>query len=412
MQRDWKTFPNYAYTIAAQKDVLYVIKSILTNTNSVSNTLASDRIWTVVSSSNASTTSASDLWTSTSALTRAAAGTAHSWVVLQNATLGFYLILDFVGAANYTCDAILSTDAPSGGTTLNRPTVTNGVSFTWNFDRPTLTAETRYFSMTADQYGSFVVLHHRANGEQVIVAMLSAVRGEGTGPATDGITNFGLSFWQVPQPGRLLSTYSTDTAWPVVFMQFGGNQTGNAHLMTPTGTNVAANMFAASGAKVRILSSIWNTNAAPYYAAATLPPRGVTTAGTESVVFGTVASSTFGKAPYFTWPITIPIYYSTTTSYVEQVFLPDFYVTPESTAYTSATAAQGGPYMGTASNGNLEYVHCNGLVVPWGAPTTAIQGSSNAAAPVTTGTVYMGTNFGGSKDNRISARNGRGVGGW
>lgn len=415
MRRDWTTFANYAYSVAAQRDVLYVIKSILTNTNSVSNTLASGRVWSVVSSSNASTTSSSDLWTATTALTRAAAGTAHSWIVLYNATAARYLTLDYVGSTAYGCDVILSTDAPSGGTTLNRPTVTNGVSFTWNFDRPTLTAETRYFSMTADQYGGFHILHHRGNGEQVIVAMLCAIRGLSNWPNPNGgVTSFGAQNWLAPQRGAIDGGYYAAPGW--LFMQCGGNQTGNAHLLTPTGTNTAANLFAASGGKVRMLLSSENTNAAPYYAAAVLPPRAVTTAGTEASFFGTVNSSTYGKGPYFSWPLMVTEYYSTTPTFYDSLIAPDFYVTPESTAYTSPTASTGGPYMGYSSDQANNYTHifCNGLAMPWGDPNTLIQGTSNAALVCNTGGAapFLGTNFGGSKDNRISARNGRGVGGW
>lgn len=409
MQRDWKTFPNYAYSIAAQKDVLYVIKSLLTNTNSVSNTLDSARIWTVTASSNASTTSASDLWTSTAALTRAAAGTAHSWIVMYNSSMGVYLTLDYVGAANYTCDAILSTDQPSGGTTLNRPTTSNGVSFAWNFDRPTLTAENRYFSMTADEYAGFHILHHRGNGEQVVVAMLAAVIGHnGYYPSTTSPPE-----WMLPQRGYAESP-TLDRTW--VFMQAGGNQTGNAHLMTPSGTNTAANLFAASGGKVRLLTANYNTQAAPNYASAALPPRSVSTSGTEASFFGTVNSTTYGTAPVNPWPILVTKYNSTAPATFDfVVHLPDHYVTPYSTAWTSPTASTGGIYYATEANSSsdIKYIYCNGLVMPWGS-STVIQGSTNWGEVLLNRMLPNSSkaNFGGSKDNKISARNGRGVGGW
>jgi hypothetical protein len=399
MRRQWQTFPNYAYSITAQKDILFTIKNVLTNTNSVSNTLDSSAIWTVVSSSNSTTTSSSDLWTSTTAVVRNTAGAVHSWIVMYNATLGLYLTLDYVGSLNYACDAVLSTDAPSGGTTGARPTVTNGVSFTWSFDRPTLVSETRYFSMTADTLGGFVITQHRNNGEQVVICMLSAIYGE---DISDPIINR-------PQSGLLY-----DSGFNYVFMQCGGNQTGNAHLMTPTGTNVGANLFAANGGKVRLLGSSGNSQAAPVYAAAMKPPFAITSAATEAVFFGTANGGATGSGVVAVWPLMVTCYAN--GSYFATVRVPDFYVTTSSTSYTAVAANSGGVGYTSSSVSDstpINYFNCNGLYTPWGATTTAPTGGQWLDnIPIRRESFPLTANFGGSKDNRISARNGRGVGGW
>ena len=406
--RNWQTFPNSSIAITAQKDILYWLKSVLTNTNSASNTLPADRVWTVISSSNATTTSASDLWTATSAITRAAAGVAHSWIVLRNTTLGVYIILDYVGSLNYACDVIVSTDAPTGGTTLNRPTASNTFSFTaWNFDRPTLTAETRYVSMTADEYGGFWIHHHRANGELVMVATLGIGRGAQLRAAT----------YSASIPILNGAQTSEATGDMIYGFQHGGNQTGNAHLMTPTGTNTPSNIFAGNGAKARAFS--YTSGALTGSVQCMMPPRATSGAATETVYFGTANGAAYGGG-LTAWPL---ILYRNDTGggYMSTFVIPDAFVSPDAMYYTIVAAASGGQVMHIRKPGTLynatsnpyEGVYCNGIIVPWGSQTV-IQSSTNVDS--TTWRNFPLPDPGqqtGNRGNSITAARGsRGVGGW
>lgn len=411
--RNWQTFANSSIAITAQSNVLYWLKSVLTNTNSASNTLPSARVWTVVSSSNATTTSNSDLWTSTSALTRAAAGTAHSWIVLQNTTLGVYMILDYVGTLNYAADVIVSTDAPTGGTTLNRPTASNTFSFTgWNFDRPTLTSETRYVSMTADELGGFFLHHHRGNGEQILVATLAVLKGIVPRDANQG-NNPALAVYGTPQSVQI----STNV---LVGIQHGGNQTGNAHVMTPSGSNTPAKLFAGNGGMVRALSS--SGGALTGSVQCVMPPRATAGAATESVYFGTINTSP--GTGITAWPL-LAYRLDTGNGTNQTVLIPDAFVSPLTTSVTSPTASTGGPYMHlrkpasayNATTNPYEGVYCNGIVAPWGASTTVIQGSTNTDNAASGAFPQFalpdpGPQSSNRGSNVTAARGTRGVGGW
>jgi hypothetical protein len=406
--RNWQTFPNSSYAVTAQRDILYWMKSVLTNTNSAGNTLPSARLWTVVSSSNASTTSSSDLWTSTSALTRAAAGTAHSWIVLQNTTLGVYMIIDYVGALNYAADVIVSTDTPSGGTTLNRPTATNTFSFTtWQFDRPALVSETRYVSMTADEYGGFWLHHHRANGEQVIVSTLGV--GRGAQPRS-AVYNATLPTFNTAQ--------ASDTAGDLIYgIQHIGNQTGNAHLMTPTGSNTPSKIFAGNGGSLRAFG--FSGGALTGSVQCVMPPRATAGAATESVYFGTANGAAYGTG-ITAWPLTV---YRNDTGggYLSTFVIPDAFVSPDAMFFTVVAAGNGGPVMhirkpGAAYNATsnpYEGLYVNGIIAPWGSQTV-IQSSTNVDSsswrqfPLPD----PGQQTGNNGKNITAARGTRGVGGW
>jgi len=59
---------------------------------------------------------------------RAPAGTAHSWLVLKSPLVAgsyWYLIIDFASSSDANARFIFSKAAPTGGTTLNRPTATD-----------------------------------------------------------------------------------------------------------------------------------------------------------------------------------------------------------------------------------------------------------------------------------------------
>lgn len=82
--------------------------------------------WTVVGSSDGTTAGldATNRWTDITKVIRAAAGVAHSWIVLQNATLGCYLLIDLIGGDNYyAANFKYGPNAPAGGSTTNAPTM-------------------------------------------------------------------------------------------------------------------------------------------------------------------------------------------------------------------------------------------------------------------------------------------------
>jgi len=87
--------------------------------------------WTVVSSSDGVTADASDNWSVLADITEANDGSAHSWIVLQQAAINtnFQLCLDFsssIGPERLT--VVWSPNAAfAGGTTTNRPTATGEV---------------------------------------------------------------------------------------------------------------------------------------------------------------------------------------------------------------------------------------------------------------------------------------------
>lgn len=87
-------------------------------------------LWTVVGSSDAATAAldGANRWTDQTKIVRAAAGVAHSWIVLRSPVIGgqsYWLILDVAGTTDalavnlYLCNVI-----PTGGSTTNRPTAT------------------------------------------------------------------------------------------------------------------------------------------------------------------------------------------------------------------------------------------------------------------------------------------------
>jgi hypothetical protein len=131
LEKTWDAAVNYAYpdtsTVAlTQKSILWCWKEALKNT-----ILACDyAAFTVIGSSDAATAGMDgvDRWGTTfdgTKIVRAAAGTAHSWICLRNATLGIYVIIDWASANDYRCTVICSKTLPTGGTTLNRPTATD-----------------------------------------------------------------------------------------------------------------------------------------------------------------------------------------------------------------------------------------------------------------------------------------------
>lgn len=85
--------------------------------------------WTVVSNSNGSATSSSDLWSTAADIVHSSG--AHSWIVLKQTGMcsgNFQICWDFNSATAYTGNFIISQNAGfTGGTTTARPTATDEV---------------------------------------------------------------------------------------------------------------------------------------------------------------------------------------------------------------------------------------------------------------------------------------------
>lgn len=99
--------------------------------------------WTVVRSGNSTTTGTSDLWTGTTALVWNSAGSAHSWIVLQQTgvtggPLQICIDLNQTSSNSNNCTVVASVAGFTGGTTTARPTATdeqvviNGGQWTWS----------------------------------------------------------------------------------------------------------------------------------------------------------------------------------------------------------------------------------------------------------------------------------------
>ncbi len=98
----------------------------------------------------------------------ATAGSAHSWFVLYNATLGLYLLVSYEGADNKNVRIVFSPNAFTGGSTTARPTATNeasGYNSNTNSDSPfspstaNVSASHAHLALAAD--GAFVFVQSR-----------------------------------------------------------------------------------------------------------------------------------------------------------------------------------------------------------------------------------------------------------
>lgn len=175
LSRTWYCDNNYALpdvSTAANvcKSFLYVIKALLvggiSSTNGTSGAPPVGSRWSVVSSSDSSTSGASDLWTDQTKVVRAAAGVAHSWVVLQSPTAldggtRWYICIDYASAADADFILVVAKTAFSGGSTTARPTSTDELA--------TVVAQTKVGLTTAlaghklsritDADGNFWIVH-------------------------------------------------------------------------------------------------------------------------------------------------------------------------------------------------------------------------------------------------------------
>lgn len=125
--------------LTSQWQVWYIAEFLLGNIGG-----AATGLWTVYYSCDSVTAGTAgdttDRWGAgtfaAAKMVRAANGSAHSWMVLKSPDFGggdfYYLTVDFVGAANTNYMMILSKTAPTGGTTLTRPTSNTETTATAN----------------------------------------------------------------------------------------------------------------------------------------------------------------------------------------------------------------------------------------------------------------------------------------
>lgn len=142
--------------------LLWYIHSLLTNTGlSLS---ANTGAWAVDQCCDSVTvnTTGTDLWTTTftaSKIVNAAAGSAHSWIVLSR-TFGstvYYLTIDYNSATATVASFFLSKTRPSGGTTTAAPTAADALSFSaQSFCQTTTLASHVHGNLATD--GSFDIL--------------------------------------------------------------------------------------------------------------------------------------------------------------------------------------------------------------------------------------------------------------
>ncbi len=113
------------------RSTLWAIKAALKNTV-LTTGIPTSSAWAVDYSCDSVTAGAAgdgvDRWGDTfdgTKIVRAAAGTAHSWMVLKHASLGYWACIDYSGAADNNVVIAFSKTAFTGGTTTGRPASTS-----------------------------------------------------------------------------------------------------------------------------------------------------------------------------------------------------------------------------------------------------------------------------------------------
>lgn len=174
LSKTWKIDANYSYpdvssALLIAKSFIWCLKSMLcgdiSGTTGTNGAPSAGSRWTVVSSSNSVTASAADNWGTpgtfdATKIVRAAAGVAHSWMLLQSpSALGpTYLLIDFGTASDSTMNLLWSRTAFTGGTITARPTSVAEQGHT-GFTIPDLTvAGSHRISRVTDADGMFHVL--------------------------------------------------------------------------------------------------------------------------------------------------------------------------------------------------------------------------------------------------------------
>lgn len=147
-------------------------------TGSLGGTRHANSLWTVVRSSNGVTADATDRWTNLAAIVGNTNGNAHSWIVLQNATLGYQVLLDVNGtmtgglswrmcatkiAAPFSA-SVSTTSAPISAGEFNLGVVAGGLgSISPSLFGGTTGGTNLFHYITADD-GQFIFMMNRLSG--------------------------------------------------------------------------------------------------------------------------------------------------------------------------------------------------------------------------------------------------------
>lgn len=130
-------FTNVTTALAVAESGLWGLKQHMKDAETggvLDGTRHANSVWTVRYSCDSVTAGSAgdavDRWTTFANLIWAANGTAHSWFVLRNATLGYEVCLDCINATSTNMGfAVAEIATPfTGGTTTTRPTATNEFS--------------------------------------------------------------------------------------------------------------------------------------------------------------------------------------------------------------------------------------------------------------------------------------------
>ena len=146
-------FDNNTSALAMSQSLLFNLKQSMTDllaTGTLGGTRHANSVWTVLGSSDGTTAGldAVDRWVTRANLIWAANGSPHSWILLQNTTLGYQVCIDCASASNASVGfAASETINPfSGGTTLTRPTAAAEICM-----GTTATGPTALFTFITDQ---------------------------------------------------------------------------------------------------------------------------------------------------------------------------------------------------------------------------------------------------------------------
>ena len=187
LEKTWWTranipFPNTSTAADVGKSFYFNLKNVLINattTGTASTTTGArdaNSIWTVVSSSNGSTVSNTDLWGTTyssSSLVHAASSSPHSWIVLQNSSLGYQMCIDLASATPTTARILFTkTSAPFTPTTTLSPSASAetfalgsatdaGPTRASAYAPDTTTSTAHYTHISVANTGEFVILSSR-----------------------------------------------------------------------------------------------------------------------------------------------------------------------------------------------------------------------------------------------------------
>lgn len=191
-------YQNNASGLALSQSMLWSLKEHMKNTlagGTVGGTRDPNSVWTVKSSCDSVNVSlvGVDWWTVYTNLVWAASGTAHSWIVLENATLGYQVLIECVTAAS-TYVRIGATEIANpytGGTTLLAPTSTyefccgttaTGPSGTFSFNADTATGNLNWTHYVTEDSGAFTFMASRT-GLGMFSSYISLRRTSGNHPA-------------------------------------------------------------------------------------------------------------------------------------------------------------------------------------------------------------------------------------